>query len=228
MLELLPLALVSAIYPTLLAIVALIISRSNPRRLLTAYLAGALLTSMAIGLAIVFGAVKILPESDRTVSPIVDFVGAGLALALLLTLATGRGRRVREVRGRRQRRKELHAKPEREPWSQRILKHDSIWLTFVVGMALSLPGVMYLVALKDLAATDPSPVTAVITLLAYNVIMFTWAELPLVGYLVAPDRTEEAVGSIHDWLGSHGREIAMAVCGVGAVYLAIQGIADLN
>jgi hypothetical protein len=41
MLELLPLALGSAPYPALLAVVIVILTQPNPRRLLGAYLAGA-------------------------------------------------------------------------------------------------------------------------------------------------------------------------------------------
>ena len=53
--QLLPMALGSAVYPTLLAVVILILTQPNPRRLLAAYLAGALLTSLSIGLVIIRG-----------------------------------------------------------------------------------------------------------------------------------------------------------------------------
>src|SRR6266516_4153672 len=53
LLDLLPLALGSAIYPTLMAMVVLILSRPNPRRLLAAYLAGALLISLTVGFLVV-------------------------------------------------------------------------------------------------------------------------------------------------------------------------------
>lgn len=52
-LQLLPLALGSALYPTLLAAVVLILGQPDPRWLLFAYVGGALLVSLLAGFAIV-------------------------------------------------------------------------------------------------------------------------------------------------------------------------------
>ena len=49
---------------------------------------------------------------------------------------------------------------------------------FVVGMALNLPGALYLVALKEIAAADQSSAQDLFQLVIYNVIMFAWAETP--------------------------------------------------
>jgi hypothetical protein len=51
--ELLPLALVAALYPPILAMVVVILARPNPRNLLLAYVLGALFVSALAGLAIV-------------------------------------------------------------------------------------------------------------------------------------------------------------------------------
>jgi Sap, sulfolipid-1-addressing protein len=223
MLELLPLALGSAVYPTLLAMVVLILGRPGPRRILAAYLAGALLVSMAVGLAVVrlLDAGKLVGGSHRTVSPAVD-VGVGLLAVLLLwALLTDRDRRLRE---RRRRRHEARAQDGGDSWWQRILARDSVRLTFVLGVALNLPGALYLVALKNIAAADQSTAADVVQIALYNVIMFQWAEIPLIGYSVAPERTRELVARMNDWLGSHARQIAMALCGAAAAYLIARGL----
>jgi hypothetical protein len=222
LLDLLPLALGSAIYPTLMAMVVLILSRPNPRRLLAAYLAGALLTSLTVGFLVVgaLNAGNVVGGSDRTVSPAVDIVVGLLALLLFWVILTDRDRRLRE---RRRLKHEERADDGRDPWSSRILDRESFRLTFVVGVVLNLPGALYLVALKDIAASDRSTATDVVLIVLYNLIMFTWAELPLIGYSISPDRTRALVAKTNEWLGGHSRRIAMGLCGAAAVYLIARG-----
>lgn len=225
MAELLPLALAAALYPPILAMVVVILARPNPRNLLLAYTVGALLVSVAVGLAIVaaLSAGNVVGGSDRTVNPAVNIAGGLAALFVAWILVTDRDRQLRERRARRRAQKA----DGRDPWSRRILERDSMRLTFVLGVALNLPGATYLVALKDIAAADQGTTTAVGEIVVFNLIMFMVAEVPLVSYTLSPERTREAVNSINDWLGGHARQIAMALClGVGT-WLLIRGITNL-
>ncbi len=38
--------------------------------------------------------------------------------------------------------------------TQRVLTRDSSWLVFVLGIVLNLPGVWYLIALKDIGLSE--------------------------------------------------------------------------
>ena len=49
----------------------------------------------------------------------------------------------------------------------------------------------------------------------YNLIMFALAEVPIAGYLFAPEQTRDRVEAFNQWLGGHGRQIAMVLCGIG-------------
>ena len=40
--------------------------------------------------------------------------------------------------------------------TQRVLTRDSSWLVFVLGIVLNLPGVWYLIALKDIGLSEYS------------------------------------------------------------------------
>ena len=222
--EILPLAIGSAIYPTLLAMVVIILGQPNPRRLLAAYFCGGLLASLTVGFLVV-GALnsgKTVGGSDHTVGPAVDFVIAAIALILVYVLLTDRDRALREHRARKKEQRETEGGV---PWSERVLSRNSLFFTFVVGIALNLPGALYLVALKDIAAADLATGTTILYVLLYNLIMFQWAEIPLVGYAVAPERTEHVIRSLNDWLGNHFRQIAIALCAAAAVYLIAQGLA---
>jgi len=225
--QLLPLALGSAVYPTLLAVVILILTQPNPRRLLAAYLAGGMLVSLAVG----FGVLVALNSGDvmngssgRTLNPAVDLVAGLLLFALLYALLSGRDQRFTELR---EHKREERAESGKRPWSERILSRESIVLTFFVGMALNLPGALYLVALTEIASADQSAGKDVIQVLIYNLIMFSWAEIPLIAYGVAPERTEAFVQRFHDWLGGHARQIALVICAVAATYLTVKGVAGL-
>src|SRR5262245_43357724 len=165
---LLVLAIASAFYPTLLAISIVLLGMPNPRPLLLGYLGGALTASIGSGLAIVFvlGATDAVGSSHPTASPAVDVAGGILVLALGLLIATGRLQRFRDRR--------RAARGPREPrpsWSSRILSRGSVPLAFGVAMVLSVvPGLLYLVALKDIAAGGYGPAVKVILVVAFNLV----------------------------------------------------------
>jgi hypothetical protein len=224
-LDLLPMACASAIYPSLLAAVVLIMGQPNPRRLLSAYLAGALLVSIGAGLIIVFAldAGDVASGSEDRFGPGVDVAIGGIALLLFWVLLTDRDRRLKE---RRVERRPPKADDGRDPWSRRILTRGSLKLTFLLGMALSLPGALYLVALKDIAESETGTGKSVILIVAYNLIMFSLAEVPLLAYALAPDRTREAVVRGNAWLGNHSRQVAMVLCAAAGAILVVRGLAE--
>ena len=108
--------------------------------------------------------------------------------------------------------------------TQRVLTKDSTWLVFVLGIVLNMPGVWYLMALKDIALSSYTNTEKVLLLLGFNVIMFTFVEAPLIGYLVAPDWTRGRVDAFNGWLHRHGRHLGGWI-GVGlGTYLIVRGI----
>jgi hypothetical protein len=227
LIDVIPLAFLSAVYPTLLAVVVLVLQRPDPRRLLAAYLAGALLTSMVVGYAIVTAlrAGDVVGGDDRTVGPGVQLAAGAIALLLVWFLVSDWGRERRERM--KSRREAKQAKRERPPWSERVIQRGSVRLTFLVGMALNLPGAMYLVALTDVAGANIGTAETMGVLLAYNMIMFQWAELPLIGYAIAPERTQSLVASLNHWLRAHAREVAIVICSIAAAFLITRGITGL-
>jgi hypothetical protein len=229
------LALEAALYPTLLAAVVILFAQPRPRRLLAAYLAGGLTISITLGLVIVFALGGSVRGGSSELSWGADLVVGGLALLLAVALATRADERVRE---RRARRKVAAGTPQKapaeepsdsspkEPWSERILARGSVPLVFAAALAINLPGAAYLIGLKDIAAGDHSDATKVIMILAFNVIMFALAEIPLAGLVFAPERTHDLVVRSNAWLSGHGRQIAIGLCGSFGVYLIVRGIVN--
>lgn len=224
MVNVLVLAVASAVSPTILAVVIVILHRSRPRRLLAAYLLGGLLTSIAVGIAIVTSLkeLEVLSGSSPAADPIVNFTVGLLALIVAYALATDRDA------GLEQRRRERKAsKPSRDPWSQRVLNRGTAPIAFAVGVALNLPGAFYLVALKDIARGQHGTGSQVFAIVLFNLIMFALAELPLLGYFFAPEATEQRVEALNEWLGRHARQIVIALATTMGVYLVARGVAGV-
>ena len=72
-------------------------------------------------------------------------------------------------------------------------------------MVLNLPGPFYLFALADIVEGNYSTVEAIILVVIFNLIMFMLAELPLIGYLINPEQTQDRVERFSGWLENHGR-----------------------
>jgi hypothetical protein len=213
------LALGAALYPTLLAAVVILLSQPRPRRLITAYLAGGLTISITLGLVIVFAlkGSNAVNSGSSGLSWRADLAVGGLLLLLALALTTRADDRVRQ---RRARGRVAAGSPGQgpaeepsastEPWSERILARGSVPIVFAAALAINVPGAAYLIGLKDTAAGGHSPATEVITIIAFNVIMFALAETALLGLVFAPERTHDLVQRGNSWLAGHGRQIATA------------------
>jgi Sap, sulfolipid-1-addressing protein len=236
MLSILPLAFAAALYPTLLAGVIVMLSRPAPKPLLVGFLLGGLLVSVTSGLIIVFvikGAIS--TSHQKSASPKIDLIAGVLSLLLAGVLW------LRRDVGRLGERKTSAAEPtsngpgpahrshrSHEPISKRILAHGTPKAAFALGLILNLPGIWYLVALKDIAKANDSAVTAVLLILLFNAIMFLLFEVPLIGYLVSPEETRARVERFQIWLSEHARLVATVAALVIGVYLIIKAIVELT
>jgi Sap, sulfolipid-1-addressing protein len=236
-LEFLGLALYAAIYPTLIAAVAILLTQPRPFNLLSAYLGGGLVISITLGLVGVFALGGAVSSSSSTLSWELDLTLGGLALLLAVALATGLDQRARERRERRKARRSgttgnlVEASPpkeeseDREPWSQRILSKGSVPIVFAAGLVVNVPGMAYLAAIKDIAAAHKSTLASVLLILLFNVIMFAAAEIPWLGLLRSPERTHELVDRADHWFSENSRRVAMYLAGTLGLLLIARGIA---
>jgi len=231
--SLLVLAFEAALYPTLLAAVVILLSLERPALLLAAYLAGGMTISVALGLLIVFAldGSNLVQSSSSLLSWTGDLVIGGLALLGAVTLSLRWDERMHD---RRATRRDAGHAPEppapdaeaahAEPWTQRILARGSVPVVFVAAIFVNVPGAAYLVALKDIAAGDHTTGQVVGLILLFNLIMFLLAEIPLLGLLVAPQRTGALVDRMNRWLRDHSRQLAIAICLLLAAYLISRGL----
>jgi len=201
-------------------------------RLLLAFLLGGMATSIVVGfvlLKVIDGTGIVEGDSGRSVGPGIDIAVGVLSLSLAFLLATGRELPFARRRAARKQRREAKQAEEdaKDPWTKRILGRDSLWLAFALGVVLDLPSVWYLAALKDIAEDNHGVTVELGQILIFNLIMFALIEIPLVCYLLAPERSAAAVNRFAAWGHRNARMIGAWVAGLIGAYLVIEGVLDL-
>jgi hypothetical protein len=78
--------------------------------------------------------------------------------------------------------------------------------------------------LKDIAAAHQSTGADIITIVAFNLIMFLLAEVPLAGLVLAPEPTVRLVHRVDGWFSANSRAIATGLCAVLGAFLITRGI----
>jgi hypothetical protein len=208
------LAVASIFWPLLITIVVIVLRTERPVRLLAAFLAGSLLATITIGLALVlsFDGSGFLSSHRGTIDPAVNIVVG--ALAIVAALAVWRlDERPRE--------------PKAEARTRGRAEHylENARLAFVAGVLLNIvPGLFPIVALKDIAEGGYATATSVVLVVVFYLVMFTSVEVPLVGYLVAPEPTVRTVQRLNRWLDRNARKVGAGVLAVVGAYLVARGL----
>jgi hypothetical protein len=217
-LEILLLAVASAFWPTLILVVVVALRLEHPIRILVFFVAGALLTTISIGLAIVFAleGTSLASGSNRSIGAGVYLVAGALSLA-----AAG-------VLWRSARRPRKPKPPKTQPSLAERSVERGAPVAFVAGIVLNIiPGTFPFVALVDIAKLDVGDAAKVAAVVVFYVIMLAFAEVPIVAYLIAPARTISATNAFNDWLTRNGRRVAAVVLAVVGAYLVVRGLLRL-
>jgi hypothetical protein len=226
------LSLYAMINPTLFAAVTVMLLLPNPKRLMLGYLLGAYTTSITLGLLIVFSLHGSGGESTakNTIGPVEDIVMGLLVLTIAFVLRTGRDQPFEE---RRREKKEEKLKARRaagkptESLPLRLLGKGDPRVTFVVGAVLSFPGVAFLDAMDHIHKLNAGTVATVLLVLYFCAMQQILLELPLLGYVFAPDKTRDRVEAFKAWMARSGRTAAVIAATVIGVWLLVRGVVTL-
>jgi hypothetical protein len=226
------LSLVAMFNPSLLAALTVMLLLPHPKRLMLGYLLGAYTTSITVGLVIVFA----LPGSgtERTskhrIGPIEDIVIGVLLWVIAFALWTGR---VQSFRERRRQRKEAKLKAREnagkptESLPLRMLRKADPRVTFVVGAVVSFPGVSYLDALDHIHKLNSGVVATILLVVYFCAAQQIVLELPLLGYVFAPERTRDDVARFRHWIARRGGTAAEIIATALGVWLVTRGVITL-
>lgn len=205
--ESLPPAFAASFSPTSLVIVAWLLSRSRPLKLSLAFLAAAAAVALTVGF--VFVAVLGSSGLDNknkhpTVPPALDLV---LGLAALLFAVVVARRKPRP--------------PKEHQYEPRLVT------VILLGLALGSPSPLYLLSLHSVSQEQHSYALLALQVVVLAAIVLLMAEIPIVTYKFAPQRTGDALASANAWLARHGKLIAVAATAAVGVYFVIKGIVGL-
>jgi hypothetical protein len=223
LLSFLALSLTAMFNPTLLAAATVMMLLPETKRLMLGYLLGSYLTSISAGLLIVFTFHDSsgVETAQQTLTPGEDLVFGVIALTIGLVLRSNMGE------ARRQRKKEAKEASGKEPWTQRMLGRGDPRVAFAIGALLSFPGASYLVALNRLNHLDPGVAATIFLVVLFCVIQDLLLEVPLIGYALSPERTQQGVDRFRRWLSERGRIAGARVAIVVGTLLLIRGILEI-
>jgi hypothetical protein len=218
-------SLTASLNPTLVAVTSLMLLRDRPAELMAGFLAGALTISITLGIVIVLafnGSSQATKTTQHTINPAVD-VALG-ALLLLIAGVLHSDRYDRRADRRHERRESSEKQPSR--W-ERALDHGTARTAFVLGIVLTLPGASYLAGLTVIHKLHTSAALDVLLVIGFNIVMLWILELPLLGFIVAPTKTPQAVDRAKVWASRHARQVAIRGSATIGVLLVIKGVIGL-
>ena len=186
------------------------------------YLLGALMTSVTLGLVIVFSieGSDATTTTKNTLSPAATLALGAVALVAAVVVGTGRQQRASERRRARN-------KDKGPPRWQQALGRGSARTTFVVGALLTLPGASYLAGLSRIDKLNYSTAETVLLVVAFNLVMLALLEIPLLCFAIAPGWTVGAIDRAKAWIGRHAHRFVVTALTVLGTLLVIKGLIEL-
>ncbi len=234
-------ALAAMADPLRIGITVLVISRPRPVLQLLAFWLGGVIMGLAVGLSVLFflrdvalDFIQDLESTTATSTVALVQIAVGVLALLLAALIAARFPA------------RLRAKapvPEDAPVASLqtaaptafsrlstragdAVQGGSLWVAFAAGVWLATP-LQYVAALAAILASGASAGTQVVAVVGYHIVALVFAEIPLLTYLVVPDRTQAAVMRVHDWVQPRRRQLIAAIIAVVGILLAVNGIGSL-
>jgi hypothetical protein len=221
--SLLLMAVAVSLEPFRIAMTVVMINRPRPLLQLLAFLTGGFAMGIAVGVVVLFLLRPAMGSPHFTLPRVQIVVGALLLCYAAVLAATA-------LRGRRDDPAACQAEKRSGPLAmrtRRLLNHGSPWTAGVAGLGIALPSVDYLAVLALIVASGAAASTQFTALMVFNVVAFGFVELPLIAYLVAPDRTRATLTALQEWVRRRQRrDVAVLLAVVGGVLLG-AGLAGL-
>jgi Sap, sulfolipid-1-addressing protein len=213
-------AVLAAISPTALIVMAVFLASANPRLTALAYVAGAFAMTVLMALVVLYVLRATGLNLSRQHDPRYGFrLGLGLlalAGAIIFTWV---------------KRKPAEPKRQRQGLMARLVSMPSVRTAFAAGVIIFAPSATFIAAVQVPATAEGVgvPVTALtLIIIILLTCMVVW--LPLITYLAAPEATTRWLKTVNDWIRLHAKRLgvlALAVCGVILVVNGALGVAGV-
>jgi len=222
-LEIIALALLAMFFPALLAVVLVALRSGRPQLLLASFFAGGFLSATTVGLVIVFSLqdASVDSSSSNGLDPVFYIV---LGILSLIAAWVVRSRQLLVKKEKSSEQESNGGKPDR---LTRALDRGAPY-AFVAGLLLcALPGFSALVGLKDIAQLGWSTAPTVAMVVAFFLIMFAFIELPLIGFVFAPEQATAKTIAFNSWLDRNANRLATDVLVGLGIFLIARGALQL-
>jgi hypothetical protein len=233
-------AVLAALSPTALLITAIYLGSARPRTTALCYLAGAVLISVVMGIAVLlllrYGNFQL--PGHRT--PRYGLrLGLGLLILAAIAVVARRKPRLLGLPGQPrspgpagQPPNPGHPGPAGQPEQgkgilSRLVSSPAPITAFVAGVLVFMPALTFIAAIQVIAtarAGIPMDALALVIVIVINV-AFIW--LPFLAYLAAPDLTTRTLTAFNAWLRAHGRILLMLALLVAGAVLTVNGLLGL-
>ena len=212
--EIILLALASAVRPASLVAVYALVRRRPPARLMAAYVAAGLAFTVTVGVAVIFvcSGIELHAGTDRT-KAIAEILAGILALGLGVAVLLGRINVGAVTDG--------HGTGGRgERIEQRKITTRTAALA---GPATHIPGLLYLLALDLIVSQEPDVPGGLLEIGIYNAIWFALPIFVLVICIANPSAACTLMHKVQEWAGAHARTIVLLISfGMGG-WLLVEG-----
>jgi Sap, sulfolipid-1-addressing protein len=226
--------------PVRVGVIAILVSLPRPMRNLLAYWLGLMTMGLGTALAGLFLLRDLVAPISRFVTSAVHSpVAPPIQIALGVLALSSTAMLVR----RSSMRQAVHAPVQsgcapvlvQEPktptvfsrlsWTN-LVERGAVWMSFLAGLSTSTPPIEFWGAVMAILASGAAVGTQVSAALVFVLLAYGIAEIPLVGYLAFPAKTQAVVMRVHDWLRAHRRPIMIYMFCLFGVFMIATGVGN--
>lgn len=236
-------AAVAGTDPLRLGVVAYMVSRSRPVRLLLPFFVVGFAANVAVGAAVLLGLQSVSVGDGRTLSPAFEIAIGAVAILIAALSATG----VLEWAFDRVRRTRVSTAVGQAPPGQiapptldslpvisklpesikAALRGDAAWAAALLGLSNGFPTPYYLAAIAATLTSGAMVGEKMAALVLFNLVAFAAAVLPLVSFWIAPEATRTWVEGGYAMMRTHQRIVIAVIAGAVGVFFIGTGISHL-
>lgn len=210
--------------PTRIGLLPLLLSRDRPLLQLAAYLLGSMTISLGFGFLVLFvfhrNPFGTSASNGGKAQIVVGILAILVAAAMVLKAV-----KARRATGP----KDSDTRFDKFTQSVRnvLSKGRSPWLACLIGVGVGLPSVDYLAVLMIIATSGAAPTQQAAVLVTAGIVGSLIIIAPLIGYLVAPAKTLDAIARFGAWTRSRSQYEYAALLAFAGAMLVWIGVSHL-
>lgn len=222
-------ALLAACYPPAVLIAALYLASERPGRTTVFYVAGGFAMVTVVGIAALVairaGGLSHLGHHHHQTRYGLR-LGLGV-LAIIAALLLWR-RKPKPPDSRNSKKPKSSKEPKRPKLIQRLTARPTPLTAFAVGAFMFGPSLTFISAVQIVGTARAGIGETIGAMVMIIVLTVAFAWLPLVAYVVAPQKTISLLRAFDSWLKRHGKTVLTLAVGIVGILLVAQGILGLT